>query len=415
MSIELSILNLFCKDREVETINYGYIKTLPNLEKELNTLFKLVHAYYKEHDKVDAVNKDELFNFYEIKFPKARDRDLHVELINRAYDIEIQPDLVKQSLDQVIERHTATMIVNKLLPVMEGEKYGILESITGDVDNYIDLLHNPPDSLVVPTPCGMSIEDLVAQEIHDAGIPWHLPILDNIIGGLRMKTLGLIYAFVDSGKTSFALSAAAAFAAAFAGTTDRIAYAGNEEAAPRLKLRFIQALLNWTRGQISAQTQDALQHADEHGLNNVDIFDSVTTGHQVEYILKEYAPKILFVDQATDVDIDTKRKSDGVEYLKQLFKYYRRLAGTYNCAIIGVAQGVGDAERTKWLKLSDIYGSRVAIQGALDYALGIGRVLDDPAQEDLRFINVPKNKLHDGRGDKFTTHFQRTICRFQEV
>jgi hypothetical protein len=46
MSIELSILNLFCKDREVETINYGYIKTLPNLEKELNTLFKLVHAYY---------------------------------------------------------------------------------------------------------------------------------------------------------------------------------------------------------------------------------------------------------------------------------------------------------------------------------------------------------------------------------
>jgi hypothetical protein len=97
ISVELSILNLFCKDREVETINYGYIKTLPNLEKELNTLFKLVHAYYKEHDKVDAVNKDELFNFYEIKFPKARDRDLHVELINRAYDIEIQPDLVKQS------------------------------------------------------------------------------------------------------------------------------------------------------------------------------------------------------------------------------------------------------------------------------------------------------------------------------
>jgi hypothetical protein len=91
------------------------------------------------------------------------------------------------------------------------------------------------------------------------------------------------------------------------------------------------------------------------------------------------------------------------------------LAGTYNCAIIGVAQGVGDAERTKWLKLSDIYGSRVAIQGALDYALGIGRILDDPAQEDLRFINVPKNKLHDGHGAKFTTHFQRTICRFQEV
>ena len=75
------------------------------------------------------------------------------------------------------------------------------------------------------------------------------------------------------------------------------------------------------------------------------------------------------------------------------FKWYRKLAIQNDMAIIGVSQGIGSAENTKWLKLSDIYGSRVAIQGSLDYAIGIGRTIDDPTEEDLRFINIPKNKL----------------------
>ena len=78
--------------------------------------------------------------------------------------------------------------------------------------------------------------------------------------------------------------------------------------------------------------------------------------------------------------------------------------------LLWVSQGVGLAENTQWLKLSDIYGSRVAIQGALDYAIGIGRKIDDPVSEDLRFINIPKNKLHDGEGGKFVVNFSKQTC-----
>ena len=119
------------------------------------------------------------------------------------------------------------------------------------------------------------------------------------------------------------------------------------------------------------------------------------------------------IDQATDVNIDTMRRAEGVEYQKQLFKWYRRLANIYECAIIGVSQGVGDAENTKWLKLSDIYGSRVAIQGALDYAIGIGRKTDDMALENIRYINIPKNKLFDGGSGHLTMKFTKQTCLWE--
>jgi KaiC/GvpD/RAD55 family RecA-like ATPase len=324
-------------------------------------------------------------------------------------------ELVKASIDQMVEKHAATKMINKLVPVMEGEKYGIVDTIRDDIDHYMELLHNPPDSIVVPRPCDLTIAELIQSEIMDTGIPWHLDPLTDIISGVRRKTLGLIYAYVDSGKTSFALASAANFARHMVDSGERIAYAGNEESARRVKLRFIQALLNKTRTEIKENEDECTRQAEQLGLGQIDIFDEIVSGQQIEYILKEYKPMILYVDQAPNVDIETKRRSDGVEYLNKLFQWYRRLANRYDCAIIGVSQGVGDAENTKWLKLSDIYGSRIAIQGALDYGIGIGRIIDDPAQENLRFLHVPKNKLHDGEMGKITCYFNKTIAHWKEA
>ena len=143
------------------------------------------------------------------------------------------------------------------------------------------------------------------------------------------------------------------------------------------------AFTGMTRGQIMAQTVKAREIAYENNFGQVLIFDNIVNGNQIKYVMDNYNPSIIYVDQATDVDINTKRKADGVEYLKALFKWYRRLAGSYDAAVIGVAQGVGDAENKKYLKLSDIYGSRIAIQGSLDYGIGIGRTVDDPVTENL--------------------------------
>lgn len=412
MSVELSMLKHFCDNRGLETTHHAYLDVLDNMEREVRLLFELVHSYYKEFDK-DSITHEELLGFYDLKYPKARERDMHLDLMAQAFNSKVSEDLMKAHLDQMIERHNATSIINKLIPVMEGEKYGVLDTVRDDVDRHVDILHNPPERLAVPEPCELSLAELVKQEIDDGGIPWMLPALTDIIGGLRRKTLGLVYAFVDSGKTSFTMASVAQFAEYLKETDDLICYCGNEESKDRLKLRLYQAMTNWTRSQVKKQEGKAEDYAQKHGMKNVKIFDGIETGGQIEYILREYQPHMLYVDLISDVEVELRRKAEGVSYLEQLFKWYRRTANNHNVGIIGAAQGVGEAEDKKWLKLSDIYGSRVAIQRSLDWAVGIGRKVNNPIDDALRYLNVPKNKLHDGDGGKITAHFNKYLCQWE--
>lgn len=415
MSQELGLLRLFCDDRAVETIHNSYVAEIDNLEREFNLLFNLVHQYYEEYPNANALTHDDLLVYYELKYPKARGRELHIDLITTAFNMNVNRDLIMQYIDHLIEKHHAAKVMNKLMPILEGDKYGVLDNVREDIDSYVDLLHNPPARLVVPMPNTATISELVAKEKDNEGIPWHLAELTDTIGGCRRKSLGLIYAFVDAGKTSFSMASCANFAKRINGTDKRIVYCGNEEDKDRLSLRLASSLLGWTKRQVLADHEGATKEASKLGFDNVYIFDEITAGEQVEYILKEYKPIIAYVDQSTDVDIKLSRKRDGVEYYKALYKWYRGLAGTFDVAIIGVAQGTGNSEDTKYLKLSDIFGSRVVIQGALDYAIGIGRLESDPIDEDQRYINIPKNKLGDGDSLKFAAMFNRYTNEWRAI
>jgi hypothetical protein len=108
-------------------------------------------------------------------------------------------------------------------------------------------------------------------------------------------------------------------------------------------------------------------------------------------------------------------ETSDTQALQSLFNFYREQAKIHDVAIVCLSQAVGEAENKKWLKLSDMYGSRVSIQGELDYAIGIGRVIDDPTKENIRYIHVSKNKLLDGAAVKFMTHFIKEKCGWQEI
>jgi hypothetical protein len=415
MSVELSMLKFFCDSREIEVMHHAYLEVVDNMERELKLLFNLVHKYYKEFPEKDSIPKDEFLAYYFLKYPRAKDAQTHLDLISEAYKSNLSLDLMKAHLDQMIERAHATKIINRLLPVMEGDQYGILDTVRTDVDTFVGLMHNPPDRLVVPVPCELTVEELIEQEINDAGIPWHLPELTDIIGGVRRKTIGLIYAFVDAGKTSFAMAAVAAFAKYLAETDDIICYCGNEEAAGRLRLRLVQAITNWTRAQIRANGKKAEEIAQDGGIHRVKLFDSITSTDQMEYIAREYRPHVMFVDQATNIKEGIVHGREGVDRLEVLFPWFRGFATNHNLGIVGVAQATGEAEDTKYLKLSDIYGARVAIQAALDYAVGIGRKVNNPIDDALRYLNIPKNKLHDGDGGRMTALFQKYLCEWEVV
>lgn len=408
------MLKLMTESRETWNQQHKFIASVPGKDREIKMILNLIQRYYDQYPEHNYIGRQELVTFYDYCYPNSRDADMHHEQIGMMYDAEISTSIMTDLAEQFAERHYANILLNRLVPVIDGNKFGVLPNLKADIEEFISHMRNPPTEAKGLEPCNLTVEELVAQEINDPGIPWHLGSLNAIIGGLRRKTLGCIFAFVDSGKTSFGLSACASFAQHLKDSSETIVYAGNEESASRLSLRLTQAMLQVTRRDLKDDPVGYDERRREAGFSRVKLLDGVTTGTDILRILDEWRPRILMIDQGTKVTLD-RGKAKEIEALQNLFNFYREKAKEYDTSIICLAQGVGEAENRKWLKLSDIYGSRVAIQGELDYAIGIGRLIDEQYQENFRYINIPKNKLMEGETGRFQTVFTKELCKWEAV
>jgi hypothetical protein len=378
------------------------------MERDLKILFRLVSDYYEKYPEETSIDENALKAFYDYQYPSSREKPEFDALIMRIFQVDAKEGLVRDLLEQLIEKHHAAAIVNKLLPVMEGRKFGVLQTLDSDIEAFLAKLANPPTDTNLLVPCQLSVADLVHQEINATGLRWPLDGLNYTIGGVRPKTLGIIFAYVDVGKTSFGVASAAHFCRQLLDTDECVVYAGNEESASRLSLRITQAFLTCLRGDIKNDPEWAEEMRQREGYGRIKILDNVVNMSQITKILETYSPRVLFVDQGTK--IETKVRDNEVRATQQLFNFYRESAKRYDCSIICLAQAVGEAENKKWLRLSDIYSSRVAIQGELDYAIGIGRRIEDAHTEQIRYFHVPKNKMLEGESAKFPVTFVREKC-----
>lgn len=390
MSATLSGLKLFCQDKQMFKEYYPYIKTLDNLDPDVKLLARLIADYYDQYADVDLIRQEELVTFYDYMYPASPQKDLYRTIIHNLFTQDVNPVLVRDVMEQIIERHFAAKMIKKLLRVSEGQQFGLIPDLKYDVEAFISKMANPPEELKTLIPENSSVEELVQNEIELADVRWpkSINILNENTGGLRPKTFGLIYAYVNNGKTSFGSYVCASTAVQLKDTESVILYCGNEEPASRINLRLTQALCGATIPQIKENPASVEKMRRERGFTRVKIFDGIDHVNQVQELLDEYKPRVVFVDQITNTHIDSKQ--EGIRELKVLTEWYRKKSVEHNCSIIGMSQGSGDSENKKWLKLSDIYGSRVAIQGALDYAVGIGAQDGD---EQTRYIMVPKNKF----------------------
>ena len=173
LSKELTVIASFCQNRETYEAYFLYINTVQNLERELKLLIKVIDEYYKEFTDAESINKDEFIHYYDLIFPGQVDRHTHLDLIHAIYQINVNPKLVQQLLEDIMERHFASVILSKVVPLVEGGDRGKLVDIYSDLEDYIRQLKNPPKKLKKLIPCKMSLEELIAQEINYEGLNWH--------------------------------------------------------------------------------------------------------------------------------------------------------------------------------------------------------------------------------------------------
>jgi hypothetical protein len=259
----------------------------------------------------------------------------------------------------------------------------------------------------------LDLDTLIDKEVLNYGIPFINPTPNTAIRGMREGQLGLISAYTDTGKTSYGI-ANCCCAAKFLldNKIDRPAiYAVNEEAVERVTLRAIQCMTNWDNDEIAKNKKLVNGILKSHGFDKIKFFDHVNNMRIVEKLLSEHDPRVMFIDQGTKVSVPGSKK-DGVNALEEVFNTYRDLAKRHKCTIIAMAQGGDGCFEKQYPDLRDLYGSKSAIQGELDWAISIGVDASDSKYANWRYFNISKNK-----GDKATyaCRFEHKKCQFKEA
>ncbi len=413
MSIELKVFKLFCNDIDIYKNYNAYISILPNIDSDISIIYNIIDNYYNKYKDSLFITKDDLLDMYELMYKNHKSKEVHISLINTMFDLQSNKDLILDYIEQLIERSKATQMIQELLPVTEGRVTGKLLETQKYIDEYIQLLRNPPVEIGALEPATLDIRDLAKEDSQDPGFEWPGKKLTATIGRIKRGTLGLIFAPVDGGKSSFGYNACAAFSWQI-GQNEQIVYCGNEENKRRMAARQVGCLINKPKSfcfEYPDKAHSILKKTP--GWKNIHIFDGVTHVNYIQELLERYRPRILFIDQGTNVDISLKSNKE-IDRFKKVFRWYRNKANEFDCAIVTLAQANAVKESQQWLTLNDIYGSKVDIPGALDYAIGIGSK-DTPTTQNIRYINVCKNKMHNGEKKKFQLYFNYKTCRFKDI
>ncbi len=240
-----------------------------------------------------------------------------------------------------------------------------------------------------------SILEIAAKNLAEPPYQFRLRTLNKILGGLRKRTFGFIFARPEIGKTQFLASEATFLAPQ---TENGILWVNNEEDGLTLVPRCYQATLLKDSEWIYANTKEA--EATYKGKINgkIRIYDRpLATEKDVEAVVRNIRPDIVFIDQ-----LDKLRGFSGADErndlkLKAKYQWARELAKSYNCAVIGICQAGGTGENKRYLDMNDVDSSHTAKQGEADWMFGIGST-DRAGEEDRRFISVCKNKLPQSPG-----------------
>jgi hypothetical protein len=379
---------------------------IPNLEKETKSILVAISRYYDHYPDKKMITHDELETHYWYLNPQVKDQSIIEHIFDSMRGAEIEnTELLVKLLNQTVEQHLCADIAQMATEVLQGDRTTGIDKIRETIQKYDEITGMAEQ--VEQDVCNLPIRDLFAS-VTGEGLTFRLHILQEIYGFLRPGTLGHIFARPDAGKTSLALSELTNFAVQLSPEHPGL-YLNNEEGINRIKARAMCAMFNRKPEEIMTNYDAAWEAWIKRGGENLKFIGSIAHISQVIQKLERFKPRVVIIDQGPKVQ--TYGNLEGVARLQQLYNQYRDLANEYDCSIITLGQADNLAENRKYLNLNNLDSSKVAIQGELDWCLGIGRI-DTEGFEEVRYLNSCKNKLT-GRYGRGEVLFDINRCRFK--
>lgn len=383
MNLDLLLLKLFLNDTPT------YNKYHKFIGKKYNSVYtKLYHALSKlKEDGVNLHTPESLALKFHECYPvvnEAESEALH-ESLSQIAAVNVEPGQADQLLKALRSRHIASEIALKAVSVANGD------ADASTLVEAFDLL-SQDDSLGKEEEEDTFVSDDIVKikERQDAEPPFEfrLKTLNHILGGLRRRTFGFLYARPETGKTQLLASEATFLAPQ---CPNGILWINNEEDGSALVTRCYQSALLQDSQQLFKDVEKAREEYVKRIQGKIKIFDKPTArARDIEAVVREFKPDIIFIDQLDKVHGFDAERYDLLQKAK--YQWARELAKRYNCAVVGICQAGGTAEGKRFLDMNDVDSSHTAKQGEADWMAGIGRS-DKGEDIDKRFLSFSKNKL----------------------
>lgn len=397
----LALRYLLHRENYVKYIKY--VKHIA-LEKELALLLNLICSFYEVYPEASSITPTELAAYFQKEYGHIKDKNLYLNFIAQFETVDIQEELTKDILLALVQKQIASNIASVCLTNIDAPD----PSFTDLVSKELEQLSVLDSSLTSTSPfIEASIEDLVASEIMGTGINWRLNCLNQDIGPMRGGSLGVVFARVDTGKTSF-LASEMTHMAEQLGEGEVIIWVNNEERGTKVKLRIVTSSTGMTKDEISKDTAAAKQLFHERKGDRIMLYDSASVSfYDIERLLKTYKVRIMCIDQGDKLVIPGNYDKN-TDRLGALYMRLRELVKTYpKLDILCAGQASAEAANQRWLRVDWMSESKTSKPAELDYAIGIGALLEN---EDTRYINICKNKS--GNHGKFEVGIERFIGRY---
>lgn len=405
-----SIIKHFMLDSASQVKFHRHVMKVDNIDKGQAGVLEHIDELYQLFPEKTSITEAELKTYIAHKFP-SRDPSFTNDIITSAFAADIGPEITKSLIEAFIEKQMAAKSLGLGAPYVSNQKSGGWRSALNEVIHEYDDLIDMSDRTDQLQDCDISYQEAMEFRATDSGIRWPIDILNKCMGGVE-PNLGLIIARSDTGKTSFILNCLAYFAYQLKGTNQQLLYCGNEEGTIGLKARCGVSLLgvttewaeNNTRAfgeQVTKKNGDCIRY--HGGMRNV---------RDVEVLLKRYKPLVIVADQIAKFKIPGS-KLEGPAGLAETYGWFRDKAKEYNTLVLGVAQADAKAHNQQWLSDIHINASKTDVPGELDFGIGIGFLIE-AGMENIRFMNIFKNKQKYGRKGRGQVNFDAERCRYYD-
>ena len=362
-------------------------KTL--FDDRCSTVFELIaeaHAKYS-HD----LTVTDLMALWRSSNPAATnaDRSVFSDLVAAVADADpISPDVASDVLDSLWKQETGREIANMGIAISEG-RYEAMDMLKR-------LLEKVGDAYVADDfgdPVTDDIYTLLAEASDDARWRFNIETLARCVYGIGPNEFGIVFARPETGKTAFVVSIAAG-PNGFCQQGAKVLYLGNEESAKRTKLRAMQAWTGMKKDEIKDSPDLAMSRymaiRDRLIMKDIQEKDMAWVDSYIGHI----KPDVVIIDQLDKVNLSGSFNASH-ERLRELYRQARELAKRHEIALIVLSQASADAEGRTRLDFSTLEGSKTGKASEADLIIGIGKhsAQDDDEPNNVRFLNISKNKL----------------------